>query len=278
MTKKSNNKMNNTNKKSLSVEEKYKLYEASVQNSPADIEFLNKEYKRIFKKSATTLREDFGGTAQLTCLWAKQSKKHIGYAIDLDPEPVAYGKKHHLSKLSSSEQKRVHYIMGNVLEKQDFSTDIVAAFNFSYFIFKERQTMLKYFKRVYKSLNKNGAFFLDIFGGTESYDTLVEETDHGSHSYFWDCDKYNPITNECLYYIHFKTKDGKKHEEVFTYDWRMWSIQEIVELLQEAGFDEVKTYWEEDEEDSDEGSGVFYESKDEENCESWVTYIVGLKK
>lgn len=272
MTKKS------LSKKALSVEEKYQLYEASVQNSPADIEFLNKEYKRIFKKEAVSLREDFGGTAQLTCLWAKQSKKHEGYAIDLDPEPVAYGKKHHLSKLSASEQKRVHYIMGNVLEKQKFSTDIVAAFNFSYFIFKERQTMLKYFKRVYKSLNKKGAFFLDIFGGTEALDTLVEETDHGTHSYFWDCDKYNPITNECLYYIHFKTPDGKKHEEVFTYDWRMWSIQEIVELLEEAGFDEVKTYWEEDEEDGDEGSGVFYESKDEENCESWVTYIVGVKK
>lgn len=271
MTKKS------LSKKTLSFEDKYKLYEASVQNSPADIDFVNKEYKRFFKKQALTMREDFGGTAQLTCLWAQQSKKHFGYAIDLDPEPVKYGKKYHLSKLSSGEQKRVEYIMGNVLEKQKFSTDVVCAFNFSYFIFKERQTMLKYFKRVYKSLNKKGAFFLDIFGGTESYDVLVEETDHGTHTYFWDCDRYNPITNEVLYHIHFRTKDGVKHEEAFTYDWRMWSIQEIVEILQEAGFDEVKTYWEEDEEGTDEGSGDFYESRDEENCESWVTYVVGLK-
>lgn len=264
-------------KKSLSVEDKYRLYEASVQNSPADVDFVNQEYKRFYNKKALSMREDFGGTAQLTCLWAQQSKDHVGYAIDLDPEPVKYGKKNHLTKLKDSEQKRVHYIMGNVLEKQDFSTDVVCAFNFSYFIFKERATLLKYFKRVYKSLNKEGAFFLDIFGGTDSYDVSIEETDHGKHTYFWDCDKFNPITNEVLYYIHFKTKDGKKHREVFTYDWRMWSIQEVVEILQEAGFDEVKTYWEEDGDD-EEGNGVFYESKDEENCESWVTYVVGLKK
>lgn len=116
-------------------------------------------------------------------------------------------------------------------------------------------------------------FLLDIFGGTECCDEMEEETDHGTYTYYWDCDKYNPLNNEVLYYIHFKThKDKKKHKKVFVYDWRMWTVREIVELLEEAGFKNVKTYWEGDGDDG-EGDGNFYESKEEDNCESWVIYI-----
>ena len=38
--------------------------------------------------------------------------------------------------------------------------------------------LLKYFKNVRKSLKKEGVFFLDIFGGTEGFQPLVEETEH----------------------------------------------------------------------------------------------------
>ena len=169
---------------------------------------------------------------------------------------------------------RMKYVMGNVLEKSDFSTDITVAFNFSYFIFKERQTLLKYFKRARKSLNEGGVFFLDIFGGTECTDTLEEETEFDNHSYFWDCDFYNPLSNECQYYIHFK-KDGTKYKKVFSYNWRHWTVREIRELLEEAGFSKTLTYWEGEDEDGD-GDGEFYQSESEENCESWVTYVVGL--
>lgn len=258
----------------LTLEKKYKLYEASVQNHMADIEFIQEEFKKMRGREPKTLREDFGGTGAMACDWVKESKDNRAWAIDLDPEPVEYGKATHLVRLNDEEKTRMEYVMGNVLDDYDMMNDVTVAFNFSYFIFKKRAELLKYFKQVRKNLNKDGAFFVDIFGGTECFQEMVEETEFKKHSYFWDCDSYNPLTNEVLYYIHFKSK-GTKYEKVFTYDWRHWTVREITELMEEAGFSKVVTYWEGEDEDGD-GDGEFYESKVEENCESWVTYIVGL--
>ena len=169
------------------------------------------------------------------------------------------------------------YIEGNVLDNFSFKADVLVAFNFSYFIFKKRQLLKDYFQKAYEGLKDDGVFMVDIFGGTECFQECVEETEHDDHSYYWDCDNYNPLTNEVLYYIHFKThKDKKKYNKVFTYDWRHWSVREITELMEEVGFSKVVTYWEGEDEDGD-GDGNFFESTVEENCESWVIYIAGLK-
>lgn len=132
----------------LTTEMKYKLYESSVQNHLADIDFINDEFKRIKKRKPLSLREDFGGTAALACDWVKQSKAHRSWAIDLDKEPQEYGKKTHYKKLSDDEQKRIQYVKGNVLSPQKEKTDVVVAFNFSYFIFKKRKELLEYFIQV----------------------------------------------------------------------------------------------------------------------------------
>lgn len=258
----------------LPVDIKYRLYESSVQCVEADLAFLNKEYKKIYKRKPLTLREDFGGTGAMACKWVAQSKSHEAYAVDLDPEPINYGKENHYAELSSLEQKRMHYIQGNVLDSYPFKTDIIVAFNFSYFIFKKRADLLHYFKQVRAGLGKEGAFFIDLFGGHECAQPLEEETEHKNHSYFWDCDSYNPITSEVQYYIHFKYQ-GKKYREVFSYDWRMWGLQELRDILTDAGFSETITFWEEDDDDGG-GNGTFYRTKSAENCDSWVTYICAI--
>ncbi|GAB4406469.1 MAG: hypothetical protein OHK0056_05350 [Bacteriovoracaceae bacterium] len=260
----------------LDVNLKYDLYEKSVQNPQNDMEFLNQEFVRLRDRQAFTLREDFAGTGMLACKWASQSKEHFSWAVDLDPEPIKIGKERHWSKLGHDERERVRYVEGNVLNSYDFKTDITVAFNFSYFVFKKRSQLLDYFKAARAGLKPDGLFAVDIFGGTECYQELEEETEHDGHSYFWDCDKFNPLNNHCTYYIHFKTHhDNKKHLKVFHYDWRHWSIPEIVDIMEEAGFSRVITYWEGTDENG-EGDGIFYEAQNEENCESWVTYIVGL--
>ena len=168
----------------------------------------------------------------------------------------------------------MRYLEQNVLDSENIKADIVAALNFSYCIFKTRKELLHYFTAVRKSLAKEGLFIVDIFGGTECYSPLEEETEHKTFSYFWDCDKYNPITNECLYKIHFEVKKDKtKYEDVFVYDWRQWSIPEIKEVMLEAGFQDVSVYWEGDDDDGG-GDGEYYVTQEEENCESWVSYLV----
>lgn len=264
--------------KKIPADLRQQLYESSVQNVSADVTFINEQYKRIFKKAPVTLREDFGGTGALACEWVKNGHVRKAIAIDLDPAPIEYGKKVHFGPLKDDQKERVIYLEDNVLSDFDFKSDITVAFNFSYFIFKKRKDLLEYFEKVYAGLKDEGVFFVDIFGGTECRQELVEETDFDDHTYYWDCERYNPLTNEVLYYIHFRThKDNVKYEQAFVYDWRMWTVAEIVELMEEAGFDKVETFWEEDDDDGT-GSGEFYLSKDEENCESWVTYIAGTKK
>ncbi len=255
---------------------KHYYYEKSVQNPSHEVEFLADEYKRIKKRKAKTLREDFGGTGFLSCTWVAKHKENEAVAIDLDSDPIEYGKLRHYSKLNSEQQKRMKYTKGNVLSTSNPKADIICAFNFSYFIFKKRKEILKYFKAVRKTCGKNTVFFLDLFGGPESQTLLEEETEHDNFSYFWDCQKFNPITNECLFAIHFKDEKGKKHKNCFTYDWRLWSMPELTDLLEEAGFSKVITYWEGDDDDDDGGNGEFYPSREEENCDSWVTYIAAL--
>jgi hypothetical protein len=263
-------------KKKLPVSVKYQLYESSVQAHEADIEFIHKEYKKIFKCAPLVLREDFGGTAIMACEWVVKSPKHKAYSIDLDLEPINYGMQNHWSKLTPSEKKRMHYVHGNVLSSYSFKPDVIVAFNFSYFIFKKREELLSYFKKVRKSLGRKGAFFLDIFGGTECHQILEEKTKFKGHTYFWDCRSFNPINNECIYYIHFKThKDGIKHEKVFKYDWRHWGLPELREILLDAGFSRTLVFWEGDGENG-EGNGEFRAKEKEENCQSWISYIMAL--
>ena len=260
--------------KKITTELKYQLYEKSVQNCPDDIEFINTEFERLRGRRPLSLEEDFSGTSALSCLWGSQSQAHSALAIDLDPEPFQYGKKHHYTPLSQEQKNRITFLQKNVLDKHDFKVDVTTAFNFSYFIIKKRSELLRYFKRVHSNLVKDGIFFVDLFGGSESCQPLEEETEHETHSYYWDCDFYNPLRNEVEYHIHFKF-GKKKYSKVFSYDWRMWTPMEIVELMEEAGFSQVLTWWE-GEGDDGEGDGNFTVSAREEQCDSWVAYVAGL--
>jgi len=170
----------------------------------------------------------------------------------------------------------MEYIKGDVLEIETPKVDICFAFNFSYFIFKERKILKKYLQNVYHNLSDDGVFFCDIFGGPDSQTVMEDIIEYDDYKYYWDCQKFNPLTNECDFAIHFKRKGESRRDDVFTYNWRMWTVMEMRDLLEEVGFKTTHSYWEEDDED-DEGNGEFYLSEDEENCDSWVTYIAAVK-
>ena len=126
----------------LSIMDKYRLYESSVQCHESDIDFINDQFEKFIGKKPLTLREDFGGTAALACSWTTQSPEHKSWSIDLDPEPIKYGLETHYAALNDDEKNRIKYIEGNVLNDFDFKTDVTVAFNFSYFIFKTRKSAL----------------------------------------------------------------------------------------------------------------------------------------
>lgn len=263
-------------KSTLTLEQKYDFYEKSVQNAEGEVEFMQKEYKRYYGRKAQTLREDFCGTGAISCAWVADNKNSEAFGVDLDPEPIEMGKIRHFAKLKKTEQSRMQYLQQNVLNAKAPKIDVVCAFNFSYFIFRSRKDLLQYFKTVRKSLNKQGIFFIDLFGGPESQKLVTDTAKKpGNLTYFWECQHFNPLNHHCTFAIHFKDSKGKKHENVFTYHWRLWTMPELRDLLSEAGFSKVVPYWEGDDEDGS-GNGEFDPTEEVENCDAWVCYLAAL--
>ena len=79
--------------------DKYKCYLKSVQSPEHEVEFFDKAFKDEFHRKPTTLREDFCGTFSVCCEWVKLGRQRTALGVDLDPEPLAWGEKHILSKL-----------------------------------------------------------------------------------------------------------------------------------------------------------------------------------
>ncbi len=264
--------------------DKYYHYHASVQSTEFEAEFLIKTFLEIRGSLPKSIREDFCGTYALSCELAKMKEFQSIlpelkiYGVDIDPEPLEYGKKHYFSELTEEQKQVITIKEENVLTGQLPKAQLAFAFNFSYFIFKERAILKEYFQNFFNSLESDGVLVLDCFGGSKCYEENEEETEYEDEnfSYFWDQDSYSPVTNHAQFYIHFQRKGEAKREKVFSYDWRMWSIPEIKEILAEVGFKESYVYWEGTDEDG-EGDGNFSRTDVGEECESWVSYIVGVK-
>ncbi|MFM6930558.1 MAG: class I SAM-dependent methyltransferase [Bdellovibrio sp.] len=255
--------------------DKYEFYRKAVQSAENDVVFIQNTFKELKGKNPRTFREDFCGTFALSAEWIKMNPRHEAIGVDLDPEPIAYGKANYLTKLKPEQQRRMKLIEGNVLDPNIQKCDIVAAMNFSYFCFKQRWLLKQYFANAFKTLNKDGIFLVDVFGGSQCYDAIEDMIKHKDFTYYWDQTNFDPVTNEALFHIHFKV-GGKKIKQVFTYDWRLWSITEIREIMHEVGFKKSHVYWEGTAKDGS-GDGKFTRVDHGESCQSWIAYVVAEK-
>jgi hypothetical protein len=164
-----------------------------------------------------------------------------------------------------------------VLTAETEPVDIVLAMNFSYWCFKERVTLQQYFETARRSLADDGIFFLDAYGGYDAFRTLKEKTQHGDFSYVWEQAAYNAVNGEFLTHIHFRFDDGSKLKKAFTYDWRLWTLVEIRELLQSAGFSNVVTYFNGWDEETGESDGNFVAGLAVDAEAGWQAYITAEK-
>lgn len=252
------------------------LYEKSVQNVEHEVEFLQKTFQDIRGREAHLFREDFCGTASASCEWVRQGESFQAIGVDIEPSVLDWGRKNRVAKLPTADQARVSLIEADVMKAETPAPDILAAFNFSYFIFWTRDELRDYFKKSYDALKEDGVFFVDLFGGPEAQEETREKTKHKRFTYIWHQAEFHPVTNRIRCHIHFKFKDGSKIKKAFTYEWRLWSAPEIREVLAEAGFKKSTVYWEGDDEDG-EGNGVFTPDEKGEADLAWIAYIVAEK-
>ncbi len=256
--------------------DRHELYEAAVQCVEAEIDFVDETFQALRNRVPRTLREDFCGTTNTSCEWVQRRPDNIAYSVDIDEEVLQWGRENKIAKLKNGAGERVHVIHDDVMNVQLEPVDIVLAMNFSYWMFKTRSRMKEYFQKIHSGLVDDGIFFLDAFGGYEAFQEMEESTRYNGFTYIWDQAKYNPITGECVCYIHFKLKDGSKMKRAFSYEWRLWTLPEIQELLAESGFKSA-IYWEGTDEDG-EGNGIFTPTTEGEADAGWIAYIVAEKQ
>ena len=267
----------------LSIDEKYNLYENSVQTPDLHVKWFDEVFKEHFGRQAHSLKEDFCGTHWQSVEWVKMHSKNTALGLDLDPEPIEYGKRTRDVHLTAEQRKRLKIVQKNVLEPTRPGVDIQAASNFSFNIFHTRKELKEYFQAAYDSLGKEGIFILEMAGGTGMMDTMKEKTkitdaqENPWFTYIWKQKDYNYIKNTALYTISFKMKDGTKYKDVFVYDWRLWTIPEVREVLEEVGFKSTHAYLEDFDDDGD-GDGEYIETEKSDECYTWVGFVVGVKR
>jgi SAM-dependent methyltransferase len=279
-TEKSNKRKKKGRKSLASQADKHVLYEQSVQCVEAEIDFVDKTYKKLRGRRAVWLREDFCGTANTSCEWIRRRDGNRAVGVDLDPEPLEWGRQHNVQALGEKAE-RLTLLQEDVLEVDTLSRfgpmDVILAMNFSYWIFQERATMRRYFQSVLEALADDGVMMLDACGGSEMHELREDTREYEDYAYVWDQAEFSPITHDMQCYIHFEFPDGSKMRKAFAYRWRLWSLPEIRDLLLEAGFSNVTVYWEGTERKTGEGNGVFKPSEKGEPCPSWIAYIVAEK-
>ena len=249
------------------------LYEQSVQAVDLEVEFLRDTFRALRRRDPVSFREDFCGTASTSCEWVRTGARRRAIGVDIDAEVLDWGRRNRLARLPAAARARVKLLNDDVRSVVTDQVDIVGAFNFSYFYFKTREEMCAYFTRVRAALNPDGIFFLDAFGGPEASDLQKEKTKIDGFTYVWEQAEFEPVTSRILCHIHFKFPDGSKIKRAFTYDWRLWTLPELSELLVEAGFSKVRIYWEGDDGDGG-GNGEFKEHATGEADLAWIAYLV----
>ncbi len=258
------------------TEDRHALYEKSVQATDFEYEFVDDNFRRLRGRDAHLLREDFCGTAQMCCEWVSHREQNRAIGVDLDAEVLAWGREHNLARLKPEQRVHISLLEDNVLTVKTDPVDVILAMNFSWQIFMDRDSLRGYFEIVRKALVDDGVFFLDIFGGYESQKELREKTKHKGFTYIWEQASFDPITGKIVCHIHFTFNDGSKIKEAFTYEWRLWTLPEVQELLYEAGFTNVTVYWQGEDEDN-EPNGEFEPATEGEADPAWVCMISAEK-
>jgi SAM-dependent methyltransferase len=254
------------------------LYQNSVQAPDFEVEFTETVYKRINGRRPLLLREDFCGSGLVCAEWVKSHAERRAIGLDIDRATLEWGREHNVKPLGKA-ASRVRLMECNVLDPPRTKVDVIQALNYSYFVFKTRKDFGEYLEKARGSLKRDGVMILDAYGGSESYTPQKEKRKigKGKFTYVWDQASFNPINNHAINHIHFEFRDGSKIRRAFTYDWRLWQLIEIQELLYDVGFGAVDVFWEESDEDG-EGNGSFLRRTTADPDPSWNAYIVARMK
>ncbi len=248
------------------------LYQNSVQDAQETIRIIDQVFRSRQSFMAMSLREDFCGTALLCAHWVQTDPDRTAVGIDLDEPTLDWGIAHNIEPIGDA-AARVGLVCGDVLHAStEPAFDVIVAFNFSYWVFKKRAVLLSYFRRARMALEEGGLFLIDLHGGPDAQFRLEEPARMDGFDYIWEQETFDPITHHTVCHIHYEFPDGSRMDRAFTYDWRLWTLPELRDILKEAGFSAIDVWW-----DEHNGDDEYAICESTVNLEGWVAYIAAWK-
>jgi len=267
--------------------DRHAFYEVAVQGPEWDLDFLARAFEARNGREARTFREDFCSTAALATAWALRDRRNRAWAVDLDPEPLAWARRHRLPFVREA-AKRVTLVRGDVRRPRRPAVDVACALNFSYWAFHARADLLAYLRAARAGLVPGGVLVLNAFGGTRAERPLVERTRKAAcngpdgtpvpaFTYVWEQARFNAVTRNLLAWIHFEPRAGARMPRAFVYDWRMWTLPELREAALEAGFRDFEVWSEGWNAKRRTHTGVLHRRARLENDDCWIAYCAAYR-
>lgn len=268
--------------------DRHSLYEVAVQGVEWDLDFLERVWrKRHPGREPRRFREDFCSTAALATGWVLRGRDRQAWAVDHDPEPLAWAREHRLRHVRAA-ASRVHLVRGDVREPRRPLVDVACALNFSWWVFHERKDLLRYLRAARRGLAPGGVLVLNLFGGGRAERALIERTrkraENGpdgtmlpAFTYVWQQASFSAVDRRLVAHIHFELRDGTQLTRAFTYDWRMYTLPELRDAMREAQFRDFEVWSEGWDARAKRGNGTLYRRIRLDNKDTWIAYVVATR-
>ena len=147
-------KKGSTSRKPTQAElaDRHDLYESAVQSPEADCELFTQFFRELRGRKPKLLREDFCGTAKLSRTWCQSARGRKAIGIDFDGPTVAQARRRNVEPFAKQLGDRLQLVEADVLEVvpgRVESADLIAALNFSFCVFKQREQLRRYFANAF---------------------------------------------------------------------------------------------------------------------------------
>jgi SAM-dependent methyltransferase len=266
--------------------DRHLLYSAAVQHVDLDLDRLTDIYRTTRRREPLLLREDFCGTAALACAWVRRGARRRAWGVDLHRPTLAWARRRRLPHLGAA-AARVTLVHGDARAVRRPRVDMITALNFSYWVFRTRRELRDYLGGARRSLRPGGLLFLDAFGGSDAQQAMLETSRIRASrgpggervprfTFVWEQASFNPIDHHLRCHVHFRLGEGRTMERAFSYDWRMWTLPELRELLAEAGFRASPVYLQDWDDESGQALTTYSLRRRFENQSGWLAYVVGV--
>lgn len=208
--------------------DRYDLYEAAAQSPEQEAKFL----RAVHGASPRALGEDFCGSGAVCRAWVDLDPSLRAVCVDKDDDALDALR----ARATPEQAARMSVVRADVLHATEH-VDVLCALNFPVGYWHTRRELVAYLRHARTRLTPGGVFVCDIYGGANAF--VCGESDEelrGGVRYTWEQREADPTTGRVVNAMHFTLPDGRELRDAFTYDWRLWSIPELRDAMDEAGF------------------------------------------